>query len=760
VLKILPLILLSTVGCAVPKVASQVALQPVMQKPVQVSPSLASMASTDTEPNSGDMWLPEQIPSQADTLQRMGLRVDPSELADPGTGILGAIVNLNGCSASFVSPDGLIATNHHCAVHALEYNSTPERNLLESGFLAKTRTEEPSSGPSARAILDMATRDVTGEVRAALAQASDDLGREKAYETIEKQLVERCEQSRANLRCKLVSLYDGLRYTLFERLELRDVRIVWAPPEGIGDFGGEIDNWRWPRHTGDVAFFRAYIAKDGMPAPYSADNVPYRPAHWLKLASTALEVGEFVAVAGFPGRTARHKALPEVEDAMHWLYPRRLRMFDEYLAAFETLGAVDAVAKIKSVSWVRGFANVRTKYLGELEGMRRADLLTKKRVEVDRLRQNVASHPADIASYGAALEGIGSALAEYAKAREADTELEVEIGMPRLVSAANRIVRMAEERALPDAERASEYQERAWTALRDELTETGRLYHRRLDETVLRLALERALAIPAAQRTAALDIIAGQQPSAESIRRAVTALYANTKLADPKVQLGLFEKATVNELRKHSDPIIRLAVALRPLLRDAETRRKALAGKLLMLRPKYMEALLRLLRNHVAPDANGTLRLAFGVVRPEPPRADAKPSRAFTTLTEMLSKHQPKPPFVIPERLLRAAKLPRQGRFVDARLGDVPVNFLSDVNITNGNSGSATLNAQGEVVGLAFDGTYESVASDWMVLAETRSIHVDIRYVLWLLEQVEQADHLLRELDVTPGTRPPAGVSP
>jgi S1-C subfamily serine protease len=126
----------------------------------------------------------------------------------------------------------------------------------------------------------------------------------------------------------------------------------------------------------------------------------------------------------------------------------------------------------------------------------------------------------------------------------------------------------------------------------------------------------------------------------------------------------------------------------------------------------------------------------------------------------MLSKHQPKPPFVIPERLLRAAKLPRQGRFVDARLGDVPVNFLSDVNITNGNSGSATLNAQGEVVGLAFDGTYESVASDWMVLAETRSIHVDIRYVLWLLEQVEQADHLLRELDVTPGTRPPAGVSP
>lgn len=697
------------------------------------------------------MWLPEQIPRQADTLQRLGLRIDPAELAEPSSSLLGAIINLNGCSASFVSPDGLIATNNHCAEHSLQYNSTPEKNLLEVGFLARSRAEERSGGPAARALLTLAKRDVTEVVRGALSQAQDDLGREKAYEDVQKGLIERCEHERPNLRCKFVSFYDGLSYALFEQLELRDVRIVYAPPEGVGNFGGEVDNWRWPRHTGDVTLFRAYVDRQGNPAAYSVDNVPYRPGRWLRITKTSLGEGELVLVAGFPGRTSRHKTLEEFEDAFTWIYPRRLDMFDEYLAAFEELGARDRDAKIRATSWVRGFGNMRTKYLGELEGMRRANLLQKKREEAERLRVSIAADARDQATYGTVIEQIGSAYADYRATREADTELEAEISMPRLVSAANRIVRMAEERALPDSERDPEYQERNWTALSDELTEIDQLYHRKLDEAVLELALKRVLKVPQERRTSALAIIGGSQPTSESIRRSVSALYAGTKLMDRELRLGLLRRATTRQLRSHPDPLIRLAVRLRPLLREAETRKKALTGRLLALKPLYMQALLKYLGPNVAPDANGTLRVAFGVVRQEPERVDGAPKRAFTTLTEMVNKHQGRSPFAVPEPVLQAAREGRFGSYVDSRLRDIPVNFLSDVNTTNGNSGSATLNARGELVGLLFDGTYESVASDWAPLAAARSIHVDVRYVLWLLEQVEHAEDLLRELGAEPG---------
>jgi hypothetical protein len=711
------------------------------------------------EVNPGGMWPPEQIQTQAEQLKRLGLEVNPALLADPMSPVLGAVLSLNGCSASFVSPDGLIATNHHCAVRALEYNSQPEKNLIEEGFLAASRNDERSAGPSARALLTLAIKDVTLEVRAALSKAKDDLAREAAYEAQQKEMVQRCEQARPNTRCQLVSFYDGLKYALFERLELRDVRIVYAPPDGVGNYGGEIDNWRWPRHSGDVAFFRAYVDKSGKPAAYAAENQPYRPAHFLKVATTPLRPHDLVLVTGFPGRTARLKTRHEVADTVNFLYPRRLKQFDEYLAVFEQLGASDPVAKIKANTWVRGFSNYRTKHQGELEGMKQASLLEKKQAEEQSLERAIQQNPELVKKYGNVLESLNGAFAEYQKTREADLELESEISMPRLVSAANRIVRMAEERARPDAERDPDYQQRNWTTLSDELSALDKLYYQPLDEAVLRLALERSARVSAAERTPAVALIAGKNPNDDAIEKAVARLYQGTRLADPKVRMELFEQATPAQLKANQDPLIRLAVQLRPLLKAAETRRKKLVGKLLELKPRYMEALLSVLGPNVPPDANGTLRISFGVVR-EPaanssdntpaPSKDAPhgPWSAFTTLSGVVAKNRGTPPFMAPPRLLQAAQQKRFGRYAVPALGDVPVDFLSDANISNGNSGSATLNARGELAGLAFDGTYESVASDWTVLPNTRSIHVDIRYVLWLLSEVEHADALLAELGV------------
>ncbi|MFZ5891148.1 MAG: S46 family peptidase [Myxococcota bacterium] len=752
------------VACGAPPSVPQSAAAPPPSTPPPAAKAVEPpIAPVPYDVNRGGMWPPEQIQTQAEQLRQLGLAIDPALLADPASPLLGAVLNLGGCSASFVSPDGLIATNHHCAVRSLEYNSQPQKNLMETGFLANARAEEPFAGPAARALLTLAIRDVTLEVRAALSKAKDDLAREAAYETEQKELVQRCEQARPNTRCQLVSFYDGLKYALFERLELRDVRIVYAPPDGVGNFGGEIDNWRWPRHSGDVAFFRAYVDASGKPAAYAAENQPYRPAHYLKVAQTPLRPHDLVLVTGFPGRTARLKTRYEVEDVTNWLYPRRLRQFDEYLAMFEKVAASDPNAKIKASSWVRGFSNYRTKHKGELEGMLRVGLLEKKKAEEQSLEKAIRASPELTSKYANVLEAIRAAFAEYEKTREADVELENEISMPRLVSAANRIVRMAEERAKPDAERDPDYQQRNWHLLTDELAALDKLYYRPLDEAVLRLALERSLRTSAAERSPALALIAGKQPTPESIEKAVGRLYQTTELADAKVRQQLFERATSAELRAHKDPLLKLAVTLRPLLRAAETRRKRLSGKLLDLKPKYMEALLSVLGPNVPPDANGTLRISYGLVR-EPyvddPATVQNPApgiapewSAFTTLSGVVKKNRSAPPFAAPPRLLEAARERRFGRYAVPALADVPVDFLSDANISNGNSGSATLNARGELAGLAFDGTYESVAADWAVLPNTRSIHVDIRYVLWLLDEVEHASALLAELGVPARSR-------
>ncbi|MDF3071849.1 MAG: hypothetical protein K0R38_7450, partial [Polyangiaceae bacterium] len=273
-------------------------------RPLTVPDSAApAAAAKPTVENSGGMWLPTQIPLKAEELKRLGLAIDPALLADPKSSVLASIVNLNGCSASFVSKEGLVVTNHHCATGALQHNSTPSQNLLELGMLAKSRTEERSSGPSARLSVLSKMTEVTEQVRPALTQVTDDKARKLALEKLQKEQVARCEQGRKDVRCGFHSLYGGLRYFLMETLEIRDVRIVYAPPESVGSFGGEIDNWRWPRQCGDFAFFRAYVGKDGLPADYSPDNVPYQPPAFLKLASSPLTEGDLVMVTGYPGHT-------------------------------------------------------------------------------------------------------------------------------------------------------------------------------------------------------------------------------------------------------------------------------------------------------------------------------------------------------------------------------------------------------------------------------------------------------------------------
>ncbi|MEM9151421.1 MAG: S46 family peptidase [Cyanobacteria bacterium P01_F01_bin.3] len=239
--------------------------------------------------NPGGMWMPGQMTEHTETLDKLGVEFDPKALLDPTSFPLGAVVSLGGCSASFVSDEGLIVTNHHCVQGPLQYNSTPEDNLIKNGFLAKTKGEEKWAGPSSRVFVTKSFKDVTAQILPGLEDITDPTERYAELEKRVKALDEACEERSEQTRCRIASYFEGAQYFEIESLEIKDVRLVYAPDAGIGVFGGEIDNWRWPRHTGDYSFLRAYVAPDGSSAEHSADNVPYKPPHHLKVSTDQLE---------------------------------------------------------------------------------------------------------------------------------------------------------------------------------------------------------------------------------------------------------------------------------------------------------------------------------------------------------------------------------------------------------------------------------------------------------------------------------------
>ncbi len=694
--------------------------------------------------------MPEQMDAHAAKLKELGLELDPKLLSDPVSSVLGAVVSLGGCSASFVSDEGLVITNHHCSIGALQYNSTPKEDLLHDGWVARTRADERSNGPTARVLVTQRIVEVTDPIRKDLAKVKDDRARHKEIEKRTKELVAACEKGRPGTRCGVGSFYEGSRFFQVEQLEIRDVRLVYAPAEGVGSFGGEIDNWRWPRHAGDVAIFRAYVGKDGKPADFARDNVPYRPPHRLRLATKPLAQGDLVFVAGYPGRTSQLKTADEVRQAVELHYPRRLAMFEEYVAVLDKLGKTDKEIQQKATPLVRGFNNALTNTKGQLEGLTKGGLLRKKQADHERLVAWISAEPARKARFGATFDELRKLMAEAEKHLEADAQLDSEIVLPRLLSAAITIVRMAEERAKPDADRDPDYQERNWPRQRQALAALDKRYHRALDRELLSTALRRALRKTGAERSPAVGILLGKAGE-EGVTKAVDALYATTTLEDPKTRAELLDKATTADLRKKKDPLLDLALALRPLQKEMEERNDRHSGSRALLKPLYFEALRGFVGKELAPDANGTLRLTYGTVKGYRPAPDAPVHLPFTLLPEIPRKATGKDPFEASPALLDAVKKGKRGPYVDPVYGEVPVDFLADLHITGGNSGSATLNTRGEITGLVFDGNYEAIASDWVfdpVL--TRSIHVDIRYVEWLLDAVDGGDHILKEMGGTP----------
>ena len=702
--------------------------------------------------NPGGMWTPDQLAQHVVTLRELGMQLDPQVLGDTLAFPLGAIVWLGGCTGSFVSDDGLIVTNHHCATAALQFNSSPGHDRLHDGFLAKTRLDEPSNGPAARVFVTRETRDVTKDVRGDIDSIIEPKKRFDLIEQRQKNLVAACEKGRPELRCTVQSFFDGETYMLIQQLELRDIRLVYAPAEGIGNYGGEVDNWRWPRHAGDFAFFRAYVGEGQKPADFDAKNIPYKPKHHLTVAKEPLAPTDLVFVAGYPGRTSRLKTSNEVAEAVDWFYPRRIRFCEEYIALLDRLAKEDKELGTKGRALWRGLSNALTNTRGQLDGLVKDGLAERKKTLESELRKWASEHP-EQGPVGASLDDLAGKHATYRAHRDEEAAISEIFAMSTLLTGADAIVHMALERPKVDAERDPSFQERNWKRIAQGQRQAQQSYARRLEHEKLKLALVRAAALPVERRPK--DLLALFVPKGdatpEAIDKALSAMFAKTKLEGADVRVALFETAKLEELKKASDPFISIALTMRGKLQGIEDNGEAYIGDTLKSRITYVTALRAKAGGVLAPDANSTLRITYGTVRGYAPKVGAPVNHPFTKLSEMVAKNTKVEPFDAPSGLIEAAKKGPFGPYVDPALGEVPVDFLADLDITGGNSGSPTMNAKGELVGLVFDGNYEAVVSDWLFMPPiTRSIHVDVRYPLWIMDKVDGADHLLRELGVEP----------
>ena len=362
------------------------------------------------------MWLPSQTAAIAEEMKAAGLELDAKTLGDLQRPPLTAIASLGGCSAAFLSPEGLVATNHHCVAGSLQYNSSPENDYLTNGFLAKELGDELPAAPGSRVYVIEDLRDVT----AAMLKGADKLDGRARYDRLQANrtaLIEACEKQ-ANRRCDVRAYFGGQQYWLQQQLEIKDVRLVYAPAGGVGNFGGEKDNWMWPRHTGDFSFYRAYVAPDGSSAPFAKENVPFKPKAWLPIAKEGVKEGDFIMVAGFPGTTERLRSADEARFYYEELYPYQQAMLTEYGNRIDELTAGNQAATIAYAATLQGIENYEKKIAGQMAGADAISLVEKKQAEEAAFRAWIKADPAREAQYGPALAELEASIGSMPNSAE------------------------------------------------------------------------------------------------------------------------------------------------------------------------------------------------------------------------------------------------------------------------------------------------------------------------------------------------------
>jgi hypothetical protein len=678
-------------------------------------------------------------------MQQMGCRLSAEDIYSINhSSLKDAIVIFGGgCTAEMDSDEGMLLTNHHCGYGAIQQHSSVEHDYLADGFWAKTRSEEIST-PGLSVTFLVRIGDVTDRVNARLNDNMTEAERAEAISKISAEITAEATNGThysANVR----SYYGGNSFYLLVYEIFTDVRMVGAPPSSIGKFGDETDNWVWPRQTGDFSIFRVYAGPDGKPAAYSPDNVPLKPRHFLPISLKGVEKDDFAMIMGYPGSTDRYITSSGINELLEVSLPTRVKIRGEKQEIMRRHMYANQAVNIKYASKYAGSSNYWKNSIGKIAGINRLDVYGRKLEQEERFTQWVNADAGRKAKYGDALQLISAGI----EAIKDDNILagylsECLLQGAELPRFASQFTALYDElsKTKPDPDAVKRLTERASTAADDFFKN----YDQPLDREVTEAMLKRFYAdIPQSSHPDFYKTIA--QKYKGDIAKYVQVWFAKSIFADPARVNAFLKKPSAKALQ--NDPVYQAGQSVQQMQRTIRDRVTVNNEQINKGYRHYIAGILEMDKDKVwYPDANFTMRLTYGKVLDYFPR-DAVYYSYYTTLKGVMEKEDPtNPEFVVPERLKELYKAKDFGRYADKN-GEMPVCFISNNDITGGNSGSPVINANGELLGLAFDGNWEAMSGDIVFEPDVqRCINVDIRYVLFIIDKYADATHLLNEMKI------------
>lgn len=738
-----------------------------------VTMALAIFMALPAWANEG-MWLPMLLGRSYEDMKANGLKLTAEEIYSINEASLkDAIVSFGGfCTGEIISSNGLILTNHHCGFGAIQSHSTTEHNYLDDGFWAASYAEEKTNeGLFVRFLVRM--EDVSERVNGAITVDMSESDREAKIDEISDEIVEEITKDN-DYEANVKSFYHGNEFYLFVYEVFNDVRLVGAPPSSIGKYGGDTDNWMWPRHTGDFSLFRVYTAPDGTPAAYAEENVPMKPKHHLPVSMDGVQEGDFTMVFGYPGSTDRYLSSYGVEQAIKLYNPSVVEVRDRKLEIMKKYMSADEATRIQYASKYARVSNYWKYYIGQTEQLKNNHVKAKKASIEDEFAKWADSNGELRAQYGLALPMLkeayeatdpfikGNVYALEAGLTGSDLSL-TGFRFGRFMSAyftSEEEMAAQLKEAKSDEDKAAvkeKYEgrmESILTRLNEQLDEHFKNYNADLDRELFAALFEMYEANVSQEQQPAFFATVNKKFKGDWSKFA-DKVYENSIIANEERAKEFMENPSKKTLDK--DWAVIVGGELYDMYRNASQMNAEADAKMQKGYRLFTAGLREMNPNKMYyPDANSTMRLTYGTVGSYGAR-DAVSYEYFTTADGILQKKDnSNPEFVVPEKLEQLIKDKDFGDYANSE-GDLPICFIHNTDITGGNSGSPVINGKGELIGCAFDGNWEAMSGD--VFFEDRlqrTISVDARYILFVIDKYAGAQNIIDELTLVKSNTDPA----
>jgi len=681
------------------------------------------------------MWLPFLLGKNYDQMKKLGLKITPEQIYSVNQScIKDAIVNFgNFCTGEIISQDGLILTNHHCGFDAVQSHSSVEHDYITNGFWAGNHSEElPNPGLTATFLLRM--EDVTERYKSKTTEEEQD--------ALLNELKKEYGGEGTNYKVEVEDFYAGNQKIIFVYQVFSDVRLVGTPPSAVGKFGGDTDNWMWPRQTGDFSLFRVYMSKDGKPSEYAADNIPYHPRYHLTVSTAGVKKNDFSMVLGYPGSTERYMSSYGIEMTYQQSNPAKIKLREKKLAIIKEDMDADPKVRIQYASKYAQVSNYYKYFIGQNQGLKRLGVIDEKRneeiafnnwVQQDNTRNNL---------YGGVINSYKNIYSDYEKVNLPYVYLEESAFATEILLFAYKTNK------LYNLLFAKESTTEAATTLQKYATDYFKDYNKTTDQKVFAALLSMYYSdIDPALHPTIFKLV--EKKYHKDFSKYAAMVFAKSAFANKEVFDAFMKNPTAAFLEK--DPGF---VCMISIISDFRTNvAPALVNVMDRLDKNnslYLRGILDMRKNDVTyPDANFTMRVTYGTVQDYYPR-DAVYYNYYTTLDGIIEKEDStNEEFIVPPKLKELYKSKTYGSYANED-GKLPVCFITTNDITGGNSGSPVLNGNGELIGVAFDGNWEAMSGDIIYEpALQRCICVDIRYVLFMIEYYAGAKHLIEEMTIT-----------